>query len=360
MFIGSNKPALFCAALLLGILSSHSVFIKQWSNIEYFIYDDEVRATCEIFDHDENLIARIPFGLCNFYSNGDMVGINQHGLLYFSRGQLKWKTSAEVHHDVHIDPASEEIVHISHTDIEITRDTIIRHDAISIYDRAGNRTFYWRAKPNYEKFLKWLPQAQFPYATEIHTRTGKLKWLYSHFNYVQVLPPNEIEKSNPAFRAGNLLVGDWGHKWMFIIGRKSQEIEWGLDLRAEGYDAPHTAQLTQDGKIYFFVTSYLKSYPKNSGLSIYDIRANTFTDYVLHDKADHSRIAGSAFQLTDSTYLISLYGSNRVLSVNSAGKVVGFPLGKKAKQFLKHGPRVFRVRKVKKNFVDRYLEFQGF
>lgn len=351
-------PKLWKILASVSVLTIFGAAFSYWSfNATpslYYIVDTEVWNDCKIFDQNQKAIAHLPLGFCDFYANGDMIGSTQNEIVYIQNGAYKWQRPGYVHHQLSIDPYSGQIVSLCYDRSE-TKKTIIHHDCIRILSRDGKEIFYWSAKDHYEEFKERLPKASLPYLTDTHWRTKKRQDHYSHINHFQILEKNILERSHPAFHRGNLLVSDWGNKWIFIIGRTSKKIEWGVNLADLGYDAPHTAQMNSKGDIVFFITNIMANPQKKSGIGIYNVTTGTLKNSVAFEVRDFSNRGGSVYVLPNETLLVGSYGGNRSLLVSNDGSNIRPFLDKNLVPTLPTTTPLFSIRAVSKKSVDNYL-----
>lgn len=280
-------------------------------------------------------------------------------VVYLSKGTIQWRHKSQVHHNIQIDHRTNEIVAVCY-DKEISKDLITRHDCIRIFDRNGHVLFYWSARHHIEEIQKIVLPQKLPYKIAPHPRTKAMHRHYTHFNYAQPLPPNNLEEKFPAFRRGNILISDWGNNFLFIIGRTSNKIEWALNLGARGYDAPHSAHILDDGRILIYVNAFKNSATLRSGMSIYSVDNDTFEDFDVFSAADYSWKAGSAYLLPNKEdYIISFFTTDKVVLFNNRRRSLEVLIDNSVRPKDFHRDKIHAVRWTRAAAIDQFLKFSA-
>lgn len=75
---------------------------------------------------------------------------------------------------------------------------------------------------------------------------------FFHINYVQIIPPNPLEKKDSAFRQGGLLVSDFRNNFMAILDPENFNVRW-FRFQPDSYGGQHCPQMLSDGRIIYFV-----------------------------------------------------------------------------------------------------------
>lgn len=236
----------------------------------------------DIYDMNGVLLAAYPGEQCAYFQNGTIVaGVEDHLQLFTSDLTTVWRTPdfqhKGVHHEIFIAPDSsifflssemdpmpvpkqKSLVNTPFSDSAVSsfyyhlnaidRPGMLRFDRMYHIARNGTILGYWSSYQYLADLQKLIAQNRNPYYADTLTRIGRE---YFHFNSIQPLPHNPYEKTNPAFRAGNLLLGEMYFDMSFIMDPNTFEILWYYFQPEANGHGQHSPRMLANGNILMYV-----------------------------------------------------------------------------------------------------------
>jgi hypothetical protein len=205
---------------------------------------------CIMMDMNGKVLKYFPIGLANFLPDGSIVGkVDTFLVKTDSDLNIIWKTPALVHHDIKV--GDDGRVYVISTEKRPLLHQMVRFDVIEIFSPEGNLLYKWGTWEHLDDFLTIISksslkqQLKLPFSpalgAEKYISQNPKLFLYqdrttffgkpddlefSHFNSIQVLPDNEVAKSIPAFKKGNLLLSFNYYHCFGILDISTSKIIW--------------------------------------------------------------------------------------------------------------------------------------
>ncbi len=303
------------------------VFYDRWrATPGYHLIDDYVsNYQCRFIDgpFEFNKVI-LPGSFCTFLSDGSYLSLDgaPRLSLYDKAGALKWAHDIDIHHDVWVDEEKKQIfvIYADYLDKRI-ENYRVRLDGIRGYDFRGEVIFEWRLRDHFKEFESHLghsPKRFFVFP----------RYQYTHFNSVQILPPNPFSKQNVAFREGNILVNDFENKIIFIIDSESHKIVWHHNPVEWGN--AHQVRMNDEGLLVFLAnTQSQQAKNENSNLDYSSINfLNPITGKLVHKitlepkENFFTNYWGSMEPLPNEQYLVTNSRSGSAFEVDKSGRIL--------------------------------------
>lgn len=165
--------------------------------------------------------------------------------------ERSWNQLAYVHHDIWPDPETGDVFVWASLEWQKVLGRFPSNvDVLIGFDKSGQKIYSWNV-------LEHADEVQKVFGPFIPSETAQnVHWEVSHFNALQLLPANILEKDHPEFRKGNILISTiQPSSGLAIIDRKTGHIVWSyLDSRS---DNVHSPRLMADGSIIYFQNQQL-------------------------------------------------------------------------------------------------------
>lgn len=319
----------------------------------YFILDGYDNGYCDVYQTDGTFLVTVPLKHCLFLGDGSAVGGAKNKLVFQSAQGTQWSHDLDVDHDISVSSDESEISVVSL--IRKKKDIPpLAAQIITIFDHNGNTVFVWDEQDSIPEVKRELPELKMDKYVW-HKRTQLKMIRFTNINGTQIIPSDFLLKYNPSFKKGNILVSDWGTRSIFIIDRMTKKITWVLDLHQLGYDAPHSVELTKDGKIQFFVNNFLGGDFKNrSGFASYEVQNKTFVEHPILESKHGELVCSSAYHFHENKFVVLLSSERKVFTIDEKGRTLNHLINDSNSK-RKEGGDYYRVRAVPKANVDAYL-----
>ncbi|MBL7777674.1 MAG: hypothetical protein JNK66_05165 [Chitinophagales bacterium] len=201
--------------------------------------------------------------LCLTIDSQRYVGIlDSNVFAMFEGDSILWRAPVAAHHEVFVDEDNNivtlgmEAAHIG------KKNNWGMPYIVGINPSNGEIAYRKSFLPLVEQVSKWLPESRDSiikrnrafFKKYMPERAFLFDTAYFHINSVQIIPPNEAEKTDTRFKKGNLLISDFMTNFMAIIERQSFEILW-LFYQRESDLGQHSARMQPNGNILFFLNN---------------------------------------------------------------------------------------------------------
>ncbi len=303
------------------------------------------RPRCRVMDFYGQVVFTLPGINCELLQDGGFVSNMERTLTRYDQNlQVKWAIpDLIVRHDIYENVQTKEIllwvdVHskvnanmpFSNSKDYLGKTLLVNE--LRGYDENGKMSFRWNAfehledlqeiKNNRETLLKL-------------TLEYKENYEFSHFNSIDVIPKNTLEKKWSAFKKGNILTSSTTCGCIAIIDRQSGAIVWhhrtpiATGLRTSHPDnyRTHSAHWLKNGHILFFVNS--RDDDASTELFSEVIELDPVTHKVVWSyKAQTSgrfwgNYLGSSYRLENgNTLMTSLANGGNIFEISRDGRLV--------------------------------------
>jgi hypothetical protein len=326
----------------------HYNIVNEYSNL----------AECRIMNMEGETVFEFPPSNCLFLKDGSVVLSRGVVFEFFSpRAELLWSIPEGMHHDFTASQDESEIFFLSDKNRDKEN---VKHFIVGI-DLRGKETFRWDADAH-------RSELQGIFGRELKTRilaTGEHEFL--HLNSLQLLPPNPWEKSNPAFKRGNILTNCMDGKTAFIIDRASKKILWyhnfskphlknrSATLAEEGV---HSVKMLPNGLLHYFSNGKVYSYDPTRFSSIEELNPieHKLVWRYLANPVYHmySGIWGSSIRLDNGNVLVTHSMAGSAFEITPQGRLVWEWFNPNKDEFGLASP-IFRVTRVPKPYMDKII-----
>ena len=237
-----------------------------------------------IVDMNGKVLKKMPIGFPNLLADGSVVGAMEKGanlIKVDADMDIEWKTSATPHHEVTVGEDGA-VYLLSKEDHEFMGVTT-QFDIIKKYSAQGKLVYKWCLYDHLKEFMFIISQSAYlrnlkvPYdeakgvetyiaqdpsyfflpTFQADTLNRKCRYELSHFNSIQELPENEVSKTIPAFKKGNLLLSFNPYSCYGVLNVSNNHIEWVGYLPER--TTLHTPVLTPNGTILVYQNSTEKN-----------------------------------------------------------------------------------------------------
>ena len=240
---------------------------------------------CIVYELDGHKIARFPGDLCEFFPEGEIIAsLAEHDklLFYNINKEVLWKIQMPAHHDITI--ASDQTIYVLSFENHDFFGRKVRFDSFYQLNKKGEVQRKWDAFDHLEeifdalknssriklgfngecadlkRFLDEQPELLFfPLVTDSSYRVFPNTYMWqadyeiTHINTLRELPPNPLEKIDPRFKAGNLLLSFNNYGTIAILDSSSFEILWTYSIEyAVGL---HDPDMLPNGNILMYINS---------------------------------------------------------------------------------------------------------
>jgi hypothetical protein len=259
-----------------GIAKTGTLFYDRWrADDDYIVLSGN---GCRIINREGKTIYSFLRLHCHLFKDGSVFMGNDLGYQYFGPdGANLWTVNQRLHHDVDVSQDEKEFFILS----DVFPKGGVNHLILG-YSRDGREIFRWDSGDHIPEIEKVIGRK----ISYNPTRTHETE--YMHLNSVQILPPNALEKVNPAFRRGNILSNCVKYNMTFIVDRDTKKIVWhhfyvdpsrdvedysdrGLpdwkfrepSIKDATWKGAHTVRLQKSGEILLFNNTARFSTPYN-------------------------------------------------------------------------------------------------
>jgi hypothetical protein len=304
---------------------------KEWKKGGY-LFRDRIRTSpgvlivdhylddyySEILLNGGEIKKRVPGSFITILKNGSFLTTLSDELFFWNYdGQLIWKKSIHLHHDVFLNSKEDAFFFASGENIKRPNESMVtRKDAIVGLNIKGEQIFYWSIKDHLQKIEKILGR-------KVERKNATYRFVYTHFNSVQEIPANALSENFPAFRAGNILVNDNRNRILFIIDRDSKEIVWNSDPKMGIY--AHSVRIQPDGNLVFLLNQQVAGDINNySSVAFLDPIKNTIIKNIVFDPPEsfYTETAGSLQVLPRDRFLVTDSYKGRAFEIDGGGRII--------------------------------------
>jgi len=311
-----------------GTHSSGVVFWDHWraQDDSYNIINEYVHhSMCRVLDMAGRIVYEFPHGFCYFLPDGSAFFSELQGTstLFDPKGNIVWQNKDETHHDENLSPDGQEVAVLTKNRYSNGTES----EGVKIYAiKDGQTHFTWSASEHYEDFAALgIP------IDRTHTQDGN----DFHLNSVQILPPNDLEAKNPAFRHGNILTNCFRSMRAFIIDRQTGKVVWQRYFEArivqkEGPSAEivgaHTVNMLPNGHLIMIRNDHSYNF-HNTGFSTVEEMDALTGEILWRYSSDpvmifHTPVWGGAYRLDNGNVLVSNSAVGSAFEVDHDGRIV--------------------------------------
>lgn len=303
------------------------------------------RPRCRIMDFAGEVVFTLPGINCELLRDGGFVSNIDHTLTRYDHNlTTKWSIpDLIVRHDIYENVQTKEIllwvdVHSQVSAAmpfanskEFLGKTLLVNE-LRGYDENGKLSFRWNALEHLEDLQEIKNKREVPLKLTLEYEEN---YEFSHFNSIDVIPENPLEKSWPAFKKGNILTSSTTCGCIAIIDRTTGAIVWhhrtpkatGLRTAHPENYRTHSAHWLENGHILFYVNSRDD-----------DASSELFSEVVELNPVDHKIVwsykaqtagrfwgnyLGSSYRLDNGNTLItSLANGGNIFEINPEGRLV--------------------------------------
>ena len=299
--------------------------------------------------------------------NGDYYGEKNEAALNHQRptwgrytwnDHVIWEKPFLVHHEIYLSPQG--TIFVLTLSLHDYNNHQVLFDNIVEYDKNGKQRqcySFWKHLQDFKPYhSRYLIDTNFP-------GTSLLSWPnsiggtehpleYFHTNSFFILPPNPLERKNPAFRHGNWLISIFYGSILFILDQDTQKILWhavGNEI-VGSLDGQHSASMLSDGNILVF----------DNGIHRQTSRILVIDPLTLKIKWQYS---APNFFSHDQGFVQGLPNGNFLVTDSKKGHVFELTADKKIvwdyfDTMMKDGD-MYRVTRYPKEMIDRLLQKGG-
>lgn len=269
---------------------------------------------CQIINAEGQLVRMYPYEQCTFLDDGRMLVEtgNAHLSYLDTDGRLIWTLKVGSHHMFSLSNDKKVIYLIGSEDHKIGS-VIYRLDVLYRISWDGEILSKWRVRENLAKLRELMnvrPEDYSPVNPQkwFKTNTKGTREL-THGNSIQVIPPNDLEKTLPAWAAGNVMVNlnatnsHWAENNRLLIFDPSLEKILWVSKRI-GY--VHDVHVLPSGNILLFNNNFSFE-PRKSAIEEIDPRDESVKVAISGDAAlsFSADLLGCAQKLNPEEYLLA-------------------------------------------------------
>lgn len=192
---------------------------------------------CSLIKRDGSLVRKLIGMHCNILENGDLITAltedKSHGSIVRMRNYNRiWEVPNFVSHDISISPIDQSIWYIN-LEFENRRNRRIKIDTIVNISQSGEEILRWRPDDHLEEITSLIngplkEPSEYKVDTIENGSFGRF-----HINSVEIIPPNNLMKEHPEFRAGNVLISDNYNGIALIFDRESKKVVWAFQAASK-------------------------------------------------------------------------------------------------------------------------------
>ncbi|MBK7845699.1 MAG: hypothetical protein IPJ71_18850 [Bdellovibrionales bacterium] len=209
---------------------------------------------CSLIKRDGSLTRKLNGMHCNMMENGDLITAlyadNFHGSITKMRNYNRiWEVPNFVSHDISISPIDQSIwyINLEFENMENRRNKI---DSIVNISQSGEEILRWRPEDHLGEIESLIdgPLKEPSYYKVDTIENGSFGRF--HINSVEIIPPNNLMKDHPEFRAGNVLISDNYNGIALIFDKENRKVVWAF--QAASKCGIHNAIWLTNGRILAF------------------------------------------------------------------------------------------------------------
>lgn len=209
---------------------------------------------CSLIKRNGSFVRKVPGIYCNILPNGDLITSmfdSQFSsfVTKMRNNRRIWQVPNYVSRDVSVSPIDQSIWYINLEFVNKGKRRI-KIDAFVNLSPSGEEVLRWRPDDHLEEIASFLngPLKEANYY-QVETIEKGSYGLF-HMNSVQVIPPNDLMKQHPEFRAGNILISENYNGLAMIVDTESKKVVWVFQSRSKC--GMHNARWISNNRILMF------------------------------------------------------------------------------------------------------------
>ena len=208
---------------------------------------------CMVYNSSFTLLHSYPGTMCAFFPDGSYVRYQpkQHEISRINaNGEIKWKRIISAHHQLKISADGKKILTLA-KDFHNGAFCRVGYDDFYALDSSnGNVLYRWSGFEHRQELLKIAGRLRFFSLNEDGSTKGHDCEL-SHFNSIDEIPPNPLEKSNSAFKKGNYIVSLNGLPVFAVLDSRMKKLIW-ISRPSNHFLSYHDIQMLPSGEILLY------------------------------------------------------------------------------------------------------------
>lgn len=278
--------------------------------------------------------------------------------------EVKWEVGHGVHHDVAIQPDGTLIVPVSEEPRPF-KGRRVKFDALAFLAENGREIDRWSTYEHLDELQRLHAASRLDSEWESGDSDGRFD--YYHLNSIQVLPENDLGKTDPRFRPGNLLICLRNADLILILDQDTREVVWHWGPGQ--LELPHMPRMLENGHILIFDNGTRRGHSRvvelhpATGSIVWQYPPSPSEDFFSAWRGSSQRLPngntlicvseqGHAFEVTRAGEIVWEYWNPDTKRVSAPG-VLG-KLGLKKKQVLRK--RIYRMVRVRPEQIEPLLE----
>ncbi len=227
---------------------------KQIPEDDGYILIQSWRLGCSLIKRDGSFVRKVHGMHCNLLENGEFITAGYDGKNYGFITKMRnyrriWQLPDRVSHDISISPIDKSIWYIN-LEFENKSNRRIKIDSIVNLSQAGEEILRWRPDDHLEEIVSFI-KGPLKESSEYKVETIENgSFGLFHINTVEVIPSNDLMKSHPEFRAGNILISDNYNVIALIFDIENKKVVWAFQTRSKC--GLHTARWMANNHILIF------------------------------------------------------------------------------------------------------------
>lgn len=192
---------------------------------------------CSLIKRDGSLARKLNGMHCNILENGDLITAlyadKFHGSITKMRSYNKiWEVPNFVSHDISISPIDQSIWYIN-LEFENTENRRNKIDSIVNISQSGEEILRWSPEDHLEEITSLISgplkePSEYKVDTIENGSFGRF-----HINSVEIIPPNNLMRDHPEFRAGNILISDNYNGIALIFDKENGKVVWAFQAASK-------------------------------------------------------------------------------------------------------------------------------
>lgn len=297
---------------------------------------------CRLMDMQGQVVLTLPGANCELLQEGGFASNVDQALVKWGKN-LKpiWKLeNLIIRHDIYEDHKNS-MIYFWHdaeskvrgdmpfsNSLELEGKRLIINELLGVKTGDGSIQFRWNAWDHLADLKKLIAPDK---DTLTLTREAGETFEFSHFNSIEVLPPNDLETKYPMFQAGNILSSSTICGCLVIIDRDSGDVLWSYKTpfapgTKENYRT-HSVQWLASNKILFYKNSREDKDPNDRFAEVVEIDPVTKKIHWTYKAKTEGRFEGSYLGSVSrlengNTLITSLSNGGNAFEVSRAGRLV--------------------------------------
>ncbi|MBC7540259.1 MAG: aryl-sulfate sulfotransferase [Bacteriovorax sp.] len=323
--------------------------------------ETHIQVDCRILDKNFQQLKSYSGTYCAFFPNGEWISITGKVIdLHSKTNQLRVHFPQMGHHEIKLSKDEAKIFFLS-TEIRDFKGKKTRFDVINISDRNGALVARWDLFEHLDELYQKLDLT--PFDKMIPTESfdenfPDSKYEFSHLNAIYEIPKNNLEKSFPYMKEGNLLVTFNGLGSVVVFDPELKRIEFIYRVLKTNLLGISDGQILPNGHLLIFKNTNTSNKHLYSSINEYDLQKNSSVwNYDLNEKEFTHIPDNGAVQLlsNNNIFITESSGSmGRMLEVNRKGEVVRVQLNDMLDSRTKKPSNIYRAKKIN---LEKFLEF---